>query len=472
MKEKFMTMRNFKNKTRRLMSLAIILVLVLSSNVAVSAKETSEFLEDFGDLIEMIMNSYAGGDVTEEELFEAAMDGMASILDDYSVFYNDEEAQTFIDSLSSEYVGIGVRIKMIADQVVITEVFEGGAAYDAGLQANDIISKVSGEDASLYELNELVSKIVGDEGTYVTIEFLRAGEAFTLELERRFVHIPSVTTLELDQEDLGLTEEQAGKIHSIAVSSFKDETDDDFIEEVNKATELGVDYLLIDMRENGGGYLSSAVHMLETVVPEGNIVTLISKEGTNTTYESELDEVPFQVVLLVNENSASASEIFAAAIKENGDGVVIGEQTFGKGVAQNIYHIGDDYLMKMTTSEFFSPNMNKINTIGVEPDVIVDTPEYVYSDKRFYKSDVDEEIINVEGMLKFMGYFNEEPDDTYTESTFYAVKSFQADKGLYAYGVCDYTTQSKINSEYMLAVENNDVQLQAAIDWIVEDTQK
>ncbi len=456
---------------KKLITLVMILVLLLSTGTGILAKDTEDYMEEIEALRELILNNYSGGEITEKELFEAALEGMTSVLDDYSIFYNDVEAKVFIESLSSQYVGIGVRIQLISNQVVITEVFEGGAAKEAGIRANDVISKVNDEEADQFDLNQLVSKIVGEEGTYVNIEFIRERKSFSHDLERRSIIVPTVVPIDLNTVGYELEDTLKAKIYGIKVTSFMDQTDEAFIEAVEEAKMAEVEYLLIDMRDNSGGYLNTAVTMLQQVVPKGEIVTLTSKNGVDTTYTSELEEVPFQVVLLVNENSASASEIFSAAVKENGDGIVIGESTYGKGVAQNIYHIGEDYLAKLTTQEFFSPELNKINGVGVIPDIIIDTPEYVYSDRRFYSSDVDEQIVNVEGMLKFMGYFNEEPDDTYTISTYYAVKEFQRVTGLYPYGVCDFTTQGRLNTEYTKAVENNDIQLNAALDWIVEDTQ-
>lgn len=456
----------------KLLTFTLITVMLIGSATMVQAKATEEYLEELEALKDLILNTYSGGEVTEDELFEAALDGMTSILDDYSVFYNDVEASVFLNSLSSEYVGIGVRLEIINDKAVVTEVFEGGAAYDAGVMMNDVITKVNGVEANGYDLNELVDMIVGEEGTYVTIEFMRIQELITFELERRTITVPSVVEIDLTDDQFNLPVSLQSKVKAIGVTSFMSKTDEDFIEEVDQAIADGVEYLLVDLRDNRGGYLETATNMLERMVPAGNIVSLVNKDGSGTVYASELESVPFQVVVLVNENSASASEIFAAAVKENGDGIVIGEQTYGKGVAQNIYRVGTEYLAKLTTQEFFSPDMNKINGIGVIPDVIIDNAEFVYSERRFYKSDKDDEIKNVEGMLRFLGYFNEVPDDTYTTATFDAVKAFQAATGLYPYGVCDFTTQFKLNEIYRQAIINDDEQLQYAVQWIVQDAGK
>lgn len=462
---------NIKSIKVKVISMMLIMVMSLSMVTTVSAKETQDYLEELETLKDLIMNTYSGSEVTEDELFEAAFEGMTSILDKYSVYYNSADATAFLDSLSSEYVGIGVRLEIRFDQVVITEVFEGGAAYDAEVQVNDVIYAVNGELASEYELNELVDKIVGDKGTTVTIKFKRGGLFYEKELERRKISVPTIEELDLDAIQYGMTEDLKANIAAFSVSSFADTTDEELHDALQSYKDDGVEYLLLDMRNNGGGYLDTAVNMLSELIPAGDIVTLTDKDGISSTSKSTLVDVPFKVVLIVNGSSASASEIFAGAIKDSNVGAVIGEQTFGKGVAQNIYRLGSEYLVKLTTQEFFSPNGSKINGVGVTPDVIVDVPEYVFSERRFYVSDTDEQIINVEAMLKYLGYFNGEPDDTYTNETYKAVWAFQAATELYPYGVCDFTTQARINTEYRLAVQKNDLQLKAAIDWIVEDTQ-
>lgn len=457
---------------KKILALTLVVAMTLSLTTVVSAKDKDQYMEEFGQLVDYILQGYSGDDVSLDEIFEGAFDGAMSPLDQYSKFYNKAEAKSFIDSLSSQYVGIGVRIQVVSDQVVITEVFEGGAAYDAGIRVNDVIYKVDGELASDYELNDLVDRIVGDVGSYVTIEFLRAGQSFSLKLERREVVIPTVKKMVFNEGDYGLDQETIDSIYGLKVSSFSSGTDEDFAIEVDKAIKAKADYLIVDLRDNGGGYLDTAVNMLKLVVPAGNIVTLTTKLGNNTTYYSELEKVPFQVLVLVNENSASASEIFAAAVQENGNGVIVGEQTFGKGVAQQIFGLGQDYLVKMTTQEFFSPNMSTINGIGVIPDIIIDTPEYVNSNRRFFPSDVDDQIVNVEGMLTYLGYFDEEPDDTYTNATYRAIWAFQRDTGLYPYGVCDYTTQARLNLEYMNSIADDDPQLKGVINWIQAKSKK
>jgi len=259
------------------------------------------------------------------------------------------------------------------------------------------------------------------------------------------------------------------KVAAYQLTSFADKSDEDLSVEIKKSIAAGATYLLLDMRNNGGGYLETVENISKEILPAGNIVTLKDKEGTSTTTKSSLAKAPFTIVLLVNGSSASATEIFAAAVKDSNVGVILGEKTYGKGVAQSIYQVGTDYYTKVTTQEFYSPKGNKINGVGVTPDIIVDIPSLITVEERLFIGDKKAEVKNVEDILAFLGYFEETPDEKFTGATFTAIKDFQKSVGLYAYGVGDFTTQNKLNLEYSKAFASNDVQLKRAIEWIEKD---
>ncbi len=168
----------------------------------------------------------------------------------------------------------------------------------------------------------------------MTIEFKRGGSYFTYEMERRKITIPTVMEIEEFTSEYGLDEALAEKVAALRVSSFAKDTDEDMAKKIDTFKAEGIKYLVLDMRDNGGGYLMTAVNMLKALVAEGPVVILYDKEGGSTTYKSALAKSPFTVVLVVDGNSASATEIFAAAIKDRKAGVVIGETTYGKGVAR------------------------------------------------------------------------------------------------------------------------------------------
>lgn len=461
-----MKMKRYMNKG---ISFLLVIMLMTLSMAVITAKSTDDYLEDVRELVELIEANYAGDEVSKQQLFEAAMEGMVGELDQYSEFYDKEEAEEFLNSLSGSFVGIGVSLKYINGEMVITEVFEGGAAKDGGVIANDIITKVNDEAVTADNIDTMVNRIVGDEGTYVRIEFQRGNEFFELKLERRRIEVPTVLPVDFTQYIENNEIDLSKKIAAYKVTSFSENTDEKLGIEIRTAIAVGKEYLILDMRGNGGGYINTALNMARELVPEGAICTIIEKNGEEYTYNSNLVDPQLEVVMLLDGNSASATELFAAAVKDSGVGIIIGEQSYGKGVGQTIFDVNNDYKVKMTIFEYFSRNGYKINGIGVAPTIEVDMPEYIYSEDRFYSTDVDPQIKNVEGILSFLGYFDEEPNETYTYETYLAVKQFQADTGLYSYGVCDFGTQSMLNNEYTKAKLIKDVQLEAAIQWIEED---
>lgn len=467
-----MNKRRIKKYMSRSFSLLMIMILTTLNMSFATAKTTDEYLEDVKELVELIEANYVGDEVSEQQLFEAAMEGMVNELDSYSEFYNKEEAAEFLSSLAGSFVGIGVGLNYINDEIVITEVFEGGAAKEGGVIVNDIIVQVNDDVITPENIDSMVNRIIGDEGTYVRVTFKRGNETYELKLERRRIEIPTVIAVDisnyLDERDVNLLNEVA----AYKVTSFSENTDETLIIEIRAAIAAGKDYLLLDMRGNGGGYINTALNMARELVPEGVICTIVEKSGEEYTYNSNLKDPKMEVVMLLDGNSASATELFAAAVKDAGVGVIIGEQSYGKGVGQTIFDVNDDYKVKLTIFEYFSRNGYKINGIGVAPTIEVDMPEYIYSEDRFYTTDVDPQIKNVEGILSFLGYFNEEPNETYTYETYLAVKKFQADTGLYSYGVCDFGTQSMLNNQYTAAKLIKDIQLEEALNWIEDDILK
>lgn len=456
--------------------IALVLVLNLFSVQPVAGKTTDEYVKDLIELKELLQSQQLDGTVTEQELFENAMKAMAASYDKYTVFYNQEESVSFFNSVNNTYVGIGVSLEVKDGKAVVIEAFEGSAAYEAGIKANDIITGVEGEPIGYLKdnaaLTPIIERIVGTEGTFVTVQFSRNGVAFEKKLERRLIVIKTVKPLAEKVKQYGASQALQDKTAAYQLTSFAEQSDEDLSVEIKKSIAAGDEYLILDMRNNGGGYLDTVIKMCQELLPAGKIVTLKDKNGGEYTATTTLTKAPFKIVLLVNEYSASATEIFAAALKDSGIGVIIGERTYGKGVAQSLYQIGTDYLTKVTTQEFFSPKGNKINGVGVTPNIVVDIPAYIVSEDRLFSGDTKEQVKNVEDILKYLGYFNEVPDQTYTASTYWAVRAFQKANGLYSYGVCDFSTQGKLNEVYAAALAKNDFQFEEALAWIEEDMGK
>ncbi len=462
-----MNKKNRRQKIKTTLGLGISALLFMGSLSVVQAETSKEYADEMEAVMDLIEERYAGGDVDRETLYEAAMDGMMTALDDYSTFFDAEEAKAFADSINQVFVGIGVRLEVTRDEVRIIEVFDGGAAKDAGIQINDIITHVDGEPVDASDVTKVVNRVIGEEGTTVDVSFKRNTTTFTKTLERRRVSIPTV--VEEDVSDIGANLPKAlkGLVAEVEISSFSMDLDEKLYKIVTDEKAKGVKYLIMDMRNNGGGYLDTAVNMGQALLPKGVITTLKDNNGRSVSYSSDLEEAPMQLVVLVNQYSASATEIFSAAVKDSDVGVVIGKTTFGKGVAQELYELRSGHKIKLTMQEFFSPKGNKINGVGVVPDIPVHTPDYISSDIRLMAGDTGEQVENMEGILAALGYM-ENPDDVYDADAYRAVMAFQKAAGLYPYGVCDYTTQIQLNTAYREYKGKNDAVMQAAFDWIVE----
>lgn len=341
------------------------------SDSSVVGKETNDKLEDIQELIDK--NFYFEDD--EQQLQEGIIKGYMEGLDDpYSVYYTPEEYASFMEDTEGEYVGIGVQVSQSADTKIITviEVFDG-PAKEAGMEDGDVITEVEGEDITDQDIDTVVDKIRGVEGTEVTVTVYRSsdGEDHEYTMKRKKVENPTVEYKMLDNN-----------IGYIQVSSFYEVTGDQYIEAVEDLENQGMQGLIVDLRNNGGGLLEIAVNMLDYMLPAGKIVYTEDKDGNITSEYNSTDDEQFTkpLAILVNGYSASASEIFAGAIKDYGIGTLVGTNTFGKGIVQRMFPLDDGSAIKLTIAKYFTPNGNDIHEVGIKPDVEVELDADAYRD--------------------------------------------------------------------------------------------
>lgn len=345
----------------------------LLKNSEVVGKDTNEKLEAIEEIIDK--NFYFEDDDAAKQ--DGIIRGYMDSLDDpYSVYYTAEEFASFTEDTEGEYVGVGVQVSQNIDTKVITvtKVFDG-PAKEAGMQSEDVITKVNGEDITTQDIDSVVDKIRGEEGTEVTVTVYRSSDAkeYDLTMQRRKVENPTVEYKMLDNN-----------IGYMQITSFYEITGEQFVEGMNELTANGMEGLIIDLRDNGGGLLDIAVAMLDYMLPEGKIVYTEDKDGNVTSEFTSTDEYQFNkpLVILTNGYSASASEIFAGAIKDYGIGTIVGENTYGKGIVQRMFPLEDGSAIKLTISKYFTPNGNDIHKVGIAPDIEVelDTEAYRESD--------------------------------------------------------------------------------------------
>lgn len=325
-------------------------------------------------LLEDVIDEYYVDSVDNKTIEEGLYDGiMASINDPYAAYYSEEEYNSLMDSTEGIYYGIGAYLQLDTERLYpkITGIIKNSPAEDSSLRVDDYIIKVDDVDIYDMDLSEAVALIKGPENTEVTLTIVRlnTGEQFEETLTRRKVESPTVNYEMLDN-----------KIAYIQIEEFDMVTPDQFAESLAEARANKMKALIIDLRGNPGGSLAAVVDIGKMLLPKGLIVYTEDKYGQRVEYKSKGEHViDVPLVVLVDGNSASASEILAGAIKDYGVGTLMGTTTFGKGIVQKILSLGDGSAVKLTVSHYYTPNGNDIHKVGIEPDieVIFDYEAYV-----------------------------------------------------------------------------------------------
>lgn len=356
-------------------ALVTLLVLSLAScglllgNKDVISKKTEKKISELRGLIDRQFL----GDVDEEALTEGIYKGYLEALDDpYTVYYDEEETKELNENLSGEFSGVGALLSQDRETGIITlvQVYDDSPAMKAGLKNGDILYKVEGKEVTGLKLNEVVSTIKGEQGTKVNLTVLRGskGEEVTVTAVRDIVKKQTVDYKMLDDGIAHLT-----------ITEFDTVTYDQFTEALDILEEQNVKGMIIDLRGNPGGSLSTVCDMLDEILPEGLLVYTEDKSGKRKEYTSDAKErLDVPLIVLIDGGSASASEIFAGAIQDYEKGEIVGSQSYGKGVVQSLYNLKDGTCVKLTVSEYFTPKGRSINGKGITPDVEV---KYEYDEE-------------------------------------------------------------------------------------------
>ena len=331
-------------------------------------KDTVSKVEELVKYIDLYYNDEYTTEDIQNGMLSGVMEGLG---DPYSVYYTKEKYKDLQMSTTGTYYGIGAGLAQNVDTMVVTisKVYEGTPAAEAGLLAGDKLVTVGDIDATSMEVSELVTHIRGKEGTKVHLKVYResTNEYLEFDVERKNIELPSVEGKMLDNG-----------IAYIQISEFQTNTATQFEEILANLEKQDMKGLIVDVRSNPGGLLKSVVQILDDILPEGTVVYTEDKYGKKDVYSSDAKCINYPMVVLVNENSASASEIFAGAIKDYKYGTLVGTKTFGKGIVQSIFPLEDGDALKITTAKYFTPNGNYIHGVGIEPDVEL---EYEYSGK-------------------------------------------------------------------------------------------
>ena len=375
--------------TQRIYKMIMLVLIVIIVTSLVTAFTTYQYLSNNGisyskvnttslEGLEYTLSQFRSelekkyiGEINDEELIEGAVKGYVDALGDpYTTYYTKKEMKTIMEETNGNFVGIGVYMTKDLEKnaILIIKPIENSPAEKAGILPGDLITKVDDVEYTGDKLEEASNKIRGEEGTKVKLEIYRNGETKTFELTRTKVVVSHVTTKVLNN-DIGY----------IAISDFEGECASEFETKYKQLEKQGIKKLIIDIRNNGGGIVGEALKIANMLVDKDSTL-LITKDKSDKEEVTKATEKPIiniPTVVLVNEYSASASEILAGALKDNGKATLVGTKTYGKGIIQELHQLSDGSGLKITVSEYYTPNHNAIHKIGITPDVEVDLSEDV-----------------------------------------------------------------------------------------------
>lgn len=322
------------------------------------------------NVLELFIKEYFLDDIDEEKMADSVYKGVVNGLgDEYAAYYTAEEYQDIMEKTSGVYCGIGAYISVDSDTGLVTVVspMKNSPCEKAGVEDGDVIYAVDGKEVTGTEISQVQALVKGVKGSEVVLTIIRGEEQMDITVVRDEIEEDTVSSQMLDD-----------KIGYIQISSFEQVTPKQFESALKELDKQGQKGLIIDLRNNGGGLLDSAVEMLDRMLPKGVVVYSKDKKGEKQEYMAENDDsFDKPLVILVNENSASASEVFCGAIQDEGKGKLLGTKTFGKGIVQGVFGLDDGSAIKMTTARYYTPKGRNIHGKGLTPDIEVELKDKV-----------------------------------------------------------------------------------------------
>ncbi|MDY3902010.1 S41 family peptidase [Peptoniphilus sp.] len=385
-----------KNKFLKIIAVVLLVITTAFVTRILTVRQVVSSNENFGKVIVLekyLRENYLyNKDIKDENLESGLLKGLvAGLGDPYSQYLTKDEMKKLSETTTGKFQGIGVLISPDEDgTVTVISPIKGSPADRAGVESGDKILKINGKDFSAEKIDEASKEMRGEKGTTVKILLLKKKSLKTKEVEikREEIKIDSIIKSKI------------GNFGYIGITMFDEETGRDFVKALNELTREGVKGIILDMRGNPGGVVDAAVEVGEAILPKTSFVTLKNNKG-EIIDDYKLDDKynDIKMVVLVNEGSASASEILAGAIKDLDRAKIIGKKTYGKGVVQNVIALPEGDGLKLTTSEYFTPSGKSINKKGIEPDIEVDLPENVKGIGIDYK-DTDTQLQKAIEVLK------------------------------------------------------------------------
>ena len=359
------------NKLKILYTLLAVFGIVYFLSLGVLTYMIASNYNGIGNLVKafiLIKGQYLySEDITLKQLIEGSIEGMVGSLDDpYSAYLSPEMLDQLNEQIQGSFGGLGILVSKKDEYIEVVRPIKNTPAYRAGLKAGDLITHIDDQDVKDMNLDMAVKLMRGPVGTKISLTVMRPGEnkTFTVEITREEIKVPSVDGHMIEGEDIGY----------IALMKFNVNTPEEIRNTLNDLFEQGAKAIILDLRNNPGGELLSVIEVADEFLSEGAIVHIDHKLGKDETYWAEPPAIDVPLVVVQNERTISAAEILAGAIKDNERGILVGTNTFGKGLVQTVFQLGDGAGLKLTTARYLTPDRHDINEKGISPDVYVEQP--------------------------------------------------------------------------------------------------
>lgn len=389
-----------------------------------------------------------------DKLTKAAIDGMVKELKDpYSEYLTKDQTKSFNEGVSGDFVGIGAEMQKKNDQIMVTSPMKGSPAERAGIRPKDVITKVNGKSIKGKALDEVVKEVRGKENTEVTLTVQRGSEEKDVKIKREKIHVKSVEY------------QKKGDVGVITINKFQNDTSGELKDAVLKAHKDGLRKIVLDLRNNPGGLLDEAVKMSNIFIDKGKTVVKLEKgndtESIKTSNDALKEAKDMDVSILVNEGTASASEVFTGALKDYQKAKVYGSKTFGKGIVQTTREFDDGSLLKYTEMKWLTPDGHYIHGKGIKPDVAINTPKYqslnvIPSSKTFELGNDDKNVKTIKIGLSALGFKVDNESSKYDSALENQVKAFQQENKLEVNGKFNKETNNKFTELLVEKANKND----------------
>ncbi len=367
-------------KGKRVLQLLILIAIIISFTVTgILGLTVATNYNNLGRLIQVgvLIKSEFLWPVENKDLIDGAIEGMVQSLEDrYSEYLDREEFLKLQGHIQGSFGGLGIYVGMRDGKITVVAPIEGSPGERAGIKSGDVIVSINGRSTENMSMDEAVDQMKGEPGTEVTVALKRAEVDTPIELTivREIINVQTVA---------GQILEENPHVGYIRIAMFASNTDEAFTEELGKLREQGIKGLIIDLRNNPGGDLNSVVNIAQHFLPKGPVVHIVDNKGNKNTLSTPGTNFEIPLVVLINEGSASASEILAGAVQDTQVGILVGNTTFGKGIVQNVYFLSDGAGLKLTTAKYLTPNERDIHGKGVKPDIEVNLPVFVSGQEEF-----------------------------------------------------------------------------------------